>query len=79
VKGHHGVVEDDSDAVVQEGLAEDEEVETHVDADLLENSQDGNLARKHFNIMLWLFCVQNFYIDIDSNQRSCYLEIFENW
>ncbi len=48
MKGHHGVVEDDSDAVVQEGLAEDEEVETHVDADLLENSQDGNLCKKTF-------------------------------
>ncbi len=51
MKGHHGVVEDDGDAVVQEGLTEDEEVETHVHTDLLENGQDGNLARKHFNIM----------------------------
>ena len=43
VKGHHSVVEDDSDTVVEEGLAEDEEVETHVDSDLLENCKNCNL------------------------------------
>ena len=41
-EGRHGVVEDDGDAVVEEGLAEDEEVELHVDADLLEDGEHGH-------------------------------------
>ena len=43
VKGHHGVVEDDSDTVVEEGLTEDKEVEPHVDTYLLENCENCNL------------------------------------
>ena len=43
VQSDHGVVEDDSDAIVEKRLAEDEEVESHVDADFLENCKDSHL------------------------------------
>ena len=43
VKSDHCVVEDDSDAIVEKRLAEDEEVESHVDADFLENCKDSHL------------------------------------
>ncbi len=44
MESNHGVVENNRDTVIQEGLAEDEEVEAHVDTDLLENGQNGNLG-----------------------------------
>ena len=44
MESHHGVVENNRDTVIQEGLAEDKEVEAHVDTDLLENGQNGNLG-----------------------------------
>ena len=43
VKSNHCVVEDNSDAIVEERLAKDEEVESHVDADFLENCKDSHL------------------------------------
>ena len=44
VKSNHCVVEDNSDAIVEERLAKDEEVESHVDANFLENGEHGNLS-----------------------------------
>ncbi len=48
----HGVVDDDGDAVVQQGLAKDEEVEHHVDANLL---KDGLWKAKKQNKLF--YCV----------------------
>ena len=45
-EGRHGVVEDDGDAVVEERLSEDEEVELHVDADLLEDGEHGHRVHR---------------------------------
>ena len=40
------VIEDDGDPVVEERLSEDEEVEPHVDADLLEDGQHGHRVHR---------------------------------
>ena len=41
-EGVHGVVEDDRDSIVEEGLPKDEEVEAGVDFNLFKDGEDGN-------------------------------------
>lgn len=45
MKSDHGVVENDCDSVIEERFAKDQEVEAHVDTNLLKNGKNGNLGK----------------------------------
>ena len=41
-EGDHSVVKDNGDSVIEKRLSKDEEVESNIDVDLLEDGKDGN-------------------------------------